>query len=268
MPAPVTTAVWGREDWSTTLIESLSLESVVLRAGASQIVSEGRTVHVPRLLVDPESDWVAELDELPSNAGDADEVVLEPKKLGNVVELSRESVEDSPVDQLDAVGRAMVRGVGKKLDAKFFSSDAATAIAPAGLLSYTLPGGATPNPDVNGILDAIGAITAEGGVPDTVFINATDYTAIRKAVVSGGYAISDPTAPGVERIGGAQLYAAPLPAGTAVVTEARFIALAVRRDATVEFSEDAAFSRDAVAARVTMRVDWEPADPAAFYVIS
>ena len=107
MPAPVVTSVWGQESWSSQLIEALTLESVVLQAGANRIVGDGRTIHVPRVLVDPDADWVAELTELPSDAGDADEVVLEPKKIGNVVELSRESVEDSPVDQLDAVARVL-----------------------------------------------------------------------------------------------------------------------------------------------------------------
>jgi HK97 family phage major capsid protein len=267
MPPPVTTSVWGQESWSSTLIEALSQESVVLRSGATRVVIEGRVGHVPRLLVDPDADWIAELAELPSNAGDADEVVLEPKKIANVVEMSRESVEDAPIDQLDAVGRAMVRGLAKKVDAKFFSTDVATAVAPAGLRSYTLPGVAG-NPDTNGLLTAVGAIEAEGGSPDSIYISPADLTALRIAVVGGGYQMSDPTAPGVERIGGATLYPAPLPAGTAVVAEARFIALGIRRDATVDFSEDAAFSRDAVAARTTMRVDWEPGDPAAFYVIS
>ena len=101
-----------------------------------------------------------------------------------------------------------------------------------------------------------------------MFLNAADLTALRIAVVAGGYTMSDPTAPGVERIGGAQLYVAPLTAGTAIVAESALIALGIRRDAAVDLSEDAAFSRDAIAARVTMRVDWEPADPAAFYVIS
>jgi hypothetical protein len=80
--------------------------------------------------------------------------------------------------------------------------------------------------------------------------------------------MSDPREPGIERIGGATLYPAPLPAGTAVVCESRFISLGVRRDASVDLSEDAAFSRDAIAARVTMRVDWEPSDPNAFYLIA
>ena len=254
------TNTWGKEDWSAVLIEALSLESAVLRSNANRVVADGRIVHVPRLLVAPDADWVAELAELPSDAGDADTLDLTPKKIGNVIELSRESIEDSPVSELDAVGRALVRGVAAKADAKFFSNAAATATAPAGLRSYALPGSATPNPDVPGILDAIGAIAAVGGVADTAFVAPADLTAIRKSVVSGGYAISDPTAPGVELVGGAQLIPAPLTAGTAIVCESRFISLAIRRDASVDFSEDSAFTRDAVAARVTMRVDWAPSD--------
>ena len=90
-------------------------------------------------MVDPEADWVAEHDELPSDAGDADEIVLEPRKIGNVVEVSNEVVEDSPIDQLDAIGRAMVRGLVSKVDARFFSNGAVTAIAPAALLPTRSP---------------------------------------------------------------------------------------------------------------------------------
>jgi HK97 family phage major capsid protein len=268
MASPGLTTTWGQEAWSDTLIEALSAESAVLRAGATRVIAPGRVIHVPRLLVDPAADWVAELTNLPSDAGNADTVVLTPKKVANLIELSRESVEDASINELDAVGRSMVRGVAKKVDERFFSNSAATATAPAGIRNYTLPGSATPNPDVAGILDAIGAITTAGGVADTVFINATDLTTLRKAVVAGGYAISDPTAPGVERVGGAQLIPAPLTAGICIVCEARYISLAVRRDASVDFSEDASFGKDAVAARVTMRVDWAPADPNAFYVIT
>ena len=43
--------------------------------------------------------------------------------------------------------------------------------------------------------------------------------------------------------------------------------VAIRRDATVDFSSDAAFTSDAVVARITMRIDWSVGDPNAFYVI-
>ena len=80
---------------------------------------------------------------MPSDAGNADTLALVPRKIGNVVTLSNESIEDASVNELDSVGAAMVRGVATKVDARAFSTSAATAIAPAGLLSGTLPGGGT-----------------------------------------------------------------------------------------------------------------------------
>ena len=72
----------------------------------------------------------------------------------------------------------------------------------------------------------------------------------------------------MEPIAGATLYPTPaLNAGEAFVADTRHIVLAIRRDASVDFSEDALFTSDGVAARVTMRVDWGVGDPAAFAVI-
>src|SRR5215207_5389063 len=122
MPSPGLTVTWGRESWSPVLIEALSNESVLLRAGANRVVADGRSVHVPRLLVNPDADWVGELVELPTNAGDADTLELTPRKIGNVISLSRESIEDSAVAHLDAVGQSMVRGLAIKVDARFFST--------------------------------------------------------------------------------------------------------------------------------------------------
>jgi HK97 family phage major capsid protein len=267
MPSPGLTATWGRESWSPVLIEALSNESVLLRAGANRVVADGRVIHVPRMLVAPDADWVGELVELPTNAGDADTLELTPKKIGNVVSLSRESIEDSAVAELDAVGNAMVRGVATKVDAKFFSPDAATATAPAGIFATTLPSGGTAV-DIDTIVGAVGVVGAAGGLANAVFLSPADLTKIRQAVIGGGYSISDPTAPGVEKIAGATLWPTPaLNAGEALVADARYIVLAVRRDAAVDFSEDALFTSDGVAARVTMRVDWGVGDPDAFAVI-
>ena len=277
MPVPVgLSSTWGAESWSETLIEALSLESVLLQAGARRVVATGRTIHVPRLLVAPDADWVPELTEIPSDAGDADSVELVPRKIGNILELSRESIEDASVNELDAVGRAMVRGVATKLDAKFFSVDPATATAPAGIRAVALPGVAGAV-DFTSIVTGIGAITAEGGNPNAVFVAAADLTALRLLTAADGR----PPPPrrrgggahparrgGAEPPAGGRLFPAPLPAGTAVIADMNYIVLAVRRDASVDFSSDSAFTRDAIAARVTMRLDWAVGDPAATYVIT
>jgi HK97 family phage major capsid protein len=64
------------------------------------------------------------------------------------------------------------------------------------------------------------------------------------------------------------LYQTPaLNAGEVLVADMRYVVLAVRRDASVDFSEDALFTSDGVAARVTMRIDWGVGDPDALAVI-
>ena len=193
---------------------------------------------------------------------------MTPRKVGNTCTLSTESVEDASIDALDAIGTAMVRGIATKVDAKAFSADAASAKAPAGLLSYSLPASSATGPDVAGIVTAVSEIAGEGGQANAAFVNAADMGAIQVDAVKGGYSLSDPTRPGVTAIAGAALYPAPLPAGTALVADARFIAVAVRRDATADFSEHAAFTKDGIVARATMRVDFAPSDPSAFRLIS
>jgi HK97 family phage major capsid protein len=266
--ADIGTNVWGQQDWSNLLIESLVAESAVLRAPVTSVIVEGRTAHLPRVVMDPDADWVAELAELPSDAGDADVVVLEPKKIGATLALSRESVEDASVDQLDATGRSLVRGVASKLDARFFGDQAATALAPAGLRNYALPVGVSASITIESIVRAAGSIGAEGGVADAAFVAPADLTALRLEALNGGFAISDPTVPGIERVAGAQLIpTAGLPAGKAIVCMASYIYLGVRRDIAVEFSDQSHFTSDAIGGRVTARVDWEPVDLAAFVLI-
>jgi HK97 family phage major capsid protein len=273
--SPGLSTTWGREDWSSTLIEALVLQSALLRSGASRITTDARVVHAPRLKVHPVAAWVAELAPIPSDSGDADTLVLVPRKVANVLTLSTESIEDAPLDELDAVGNAMVKGVAVQVDAAAFSSNASTATTPAGLLSYALPGtGSGGHVDIDGILDGVGSVQSHGGSPDTVFANPADITALRKLKTTYGSYLLAPDAASVEgepatRVGGCALLPTNgLAAGHALVCEARFCQVAIRRDAAVDFSADAAFTTDAVVARVTMRVDFSIGDPNAFYLIS
>ena len=94
-------------------------------------------------------------------------------------------------------------------------------------------------------------------MPDTVFANPADITAIRKLKSTQGVYLLAPDGASVEgspatRVGGCQLLPTNgLAAGHALVCEARYVQVAIRRDAAVDFSGDAAFTNDAVVARVT-----------------
>lgn len=270
MPFPTVTGTWGAEQWHPILLEALAQEAVLLRSGVNRIEGVGRVIHVPRLLVAPEADWVGELDPLPSDAGDADTLDLTPHKLGNIITLSRESIEDATGDHLNRIGRAMVRGVAIRLDAKAFSADAATATAPAGLLATAnrVPSARAASVTITGLVGAVGEIVARGGTPNAIYVSPADLTALRLEALTGSYAtLADPTAPGIERVAGATLYPVQFARGTALVADARYITVGVRRDSTVEFSRDWAFDVDGVGARITMRVDYGWTDPAAGYAI-
>jgi HK97 family phage major capsid protein len=265
MPSPGLAATWGAEQWAAYVLEHIGQEAVLLRSGARRIDITGKESHVPRLVDDGTSDWIAEGVALPSVAPEADTLLLTPKKVANLVSLSNESISDSSVSTLNAVGTAMTRAVAAKIDSTAFSTVAGTATAPAGLLSYTLPGAAVTAVDINAILDAIGVIEAAGGRASACYLNPADLTAVRKAVTTGGYAISDPTQPGVEVIGGARLYAVPsIAAGALLVAQADQIVVGVRQDASVSFSTDAAFSSDSTLTRIVARV-WKWNDTSGAY---
>jgi hypothetical protein len=128
------TNTWGQEEWSRSLLEALIRESALLNSPVTMIHTDAKVVHVPRLALHPTAGWTAELAELPSDAGQEDVIALTPRKIGNVVQLSNESIEDASVDVLNSMGRGMARGLSHALDATAFGNSAETATTPAGLL--------------------------------------------------------------------------------------------------------------------------------------
>lgn len=250
-------STWGRTDWAPILIEALGLESAVLRGAVAATPVTGKSAVFARVKIDPAADWIGELAPLPSDAGNADSLTLTPRKVGNIVVISTEAVEDSPVAELDQVGNSLVRGLSKKIDTTFFGNGASSTTVPAGIrhASFSVPtaSGSTTTP--GGLLDAVGAIASAGGLANVIWLAPADLTALRKGVATAtGSLLADPTGVGVETIGGARLVpTAALSAGTAVVADARYVRFAVRRDASAEFSEHHSFGVDGVSARAAAR---------------
>jgi len=144
----------------------------------------GKSMVVPRLLDDGSASWVDELEEIPSDALDADTITLTARKLANVVSLSNESIADAPVSELDAVGDALARSVAVAIDSRLFSTAVATAIAPAGLLPSMSAAVGTVSFD--SIIAAIGVIEAIGGTASVVFANPADVTTLRLIKTAAG----------------------------------------------------------------------------------
>lgn len=274
MPALGLNATWGAEDWASFVLQHLSTQSVLLRAGARFVPVAGRVAHIPRTLTDGTATWTAEGVEISSSAPTGDELLLTPKKLANVVTLSNESVADAPVPELDAVGIALTRSVATAIDVRAFSASAVTAIAPAGLLVVGNGLQSALGPiNVDSITTAVGAVEAVGGVANAVFVNPANLTALRLLKDGTGsqrpLLQPDAQAAGATRIAGAVLWPCPaLPVGTAIVGDAGQIIVAVRKDVQVLFSGHAKFTADSLVARVTARADWGVNDGRGLVVIS
>jgi hypothetical protein len=155
---------WATHDWSSTLIDLLRVESVLLSSGASFFPVAG-AADDSRLTVDPDAAaWLDPGDEFPTDQVEGDSIKLTPKNLGIITGIDVEAVEDASVATLDIVGASLARAVATKLDARVFSTAAADK-GPAGIL-----GTFTPLAEALGvisILKAVATIQSKGGVPDT-----------------------------------------------------------------------------------------------------
>ena len=175
--------------------------------------------------------------------------------------VSTESIEDASIDELSAVGGAMVKGVATQVDQRGVLSNAATSTVPAGLLIYALPGtGAGGKVDIDGILDAIGAIRVA-------------RRRARHRVRCAGDIARDPQAQERRRASTCSLLTArasraPRRRASAAAlcsrrTGSQLVTRSSQRPGTCKsrsgatpkstFSSDAAFTNDSIVARVTMR---------------
>jgi HK97 family phage major capsid protein len=258
------------EEWSQFVLDHLSAESVVLASGATEVRTAAQTIHVPRVTGDGGVGWYAELE--PIGAGDptGDELVLTPKKCAALTTLSNEAVEDSNPDVLDAVGNSMVRAVALEADRAFFAGTGGEM--PQGLLTMTPALPSTIGPvDYPTIVTAAGAVRAAGGQPNVVYLNPADLTTLQLATGADDRPLIQPDATqGLsETIAGLRIFATPaVPAATALVGQADQIVVAVRKDASVAISQDAAFTADGTVARVVMRADCGVNDPDGLNVIT
>ena len=246
------------EQWATYVLDHLSAASVVLASGATEIRTNAKQVHIPRVTGATAVGWYGELDPIAEADVPGDELVLTPRKAATLVRLSNEAVDDSTPGVLDTVGAAMTRSVALEADRAMFAGTGPANDQPTGIL--TIPGlpshvGAV---DYAGIVTASGLVRAAGGNPTVVYLNPADYTALQlvtgaddRPLISG-----DPTAGAPPVIAGLSVYPTPaVPAASALVAQPDQIIVAVRKDASVAISDAAAFGADATLARVIARLD-------------
>jgi HK97 family phage major capsid protein len=257
------------EAWAAYVLDNLSAASVLLASGATEVRTQNKQIHVPRFTGNGTVGWYGELDPITEGAPPGDELVLTPKKAAALVTLSNEVVTDSSPSVLNAVGNKMVKSVALEADRAMFAGTGGDQ--PTGLLNL-----APPLPSQVGAVDyanivrASGMVSAAGGIANALYVNPADYVALQLVTSSDDRPLisGDPTQGAPPVIAGLRVFPTPAtPAATALVAEAGQIVVAVREDASVAVSEDAAFNADGTAVRVIARVDVGVNDPDGLCVI-
>ena len=199
---------------------------------------------------------------------EGDSIKVEPKKLGLVSGVDIEAVEDADVATLDRVGESLARAIATKVDAKAFSTDAATAKSPAGLL-----GSFTPLAEAVSVISILKAVPGEanGGRADTAWVSPSrlgrpSHRADRDGREAAVARRRRVRGRGQERGRHRHPHGPRAARGRAVVGEAAQLVVGIGRQVNVQFSEHAKFTSDVVLCKSSIRVDFklerpEGADP-------
>ncbi|WP_099024457.1 phage major capsid protein [Mycolicibacterium palauense] len=256
---------WTPEDYGKLIDLVVAEKSIAFQASTvTQTGSE--TIRFPMLTADPAVGWYAENTQISLTDPTNTELVITPKKVAGLNQISNEAAQDTNPAVADQIGRALARSVAKKVDSAFFGNTVTNG--PSGLLSLVgvnvVDTGTVTLTSLDPFHDAKAAALADGAAL-THFILAPDVAlALAKAKQATGsnMGLLDNVADGVSLAGVKVLVSTDVAAGNAWGVDATQIHVVQRTGTTVVMSADAAFDYDAVQVRATARVGFGFANPA------
>ncbi|WIB76793.1 phage major capsid protein [Curtobacterium sp. MCPF17_002] len=229
-----------------------------------------RSVTIPRITDDPDTDWVDEDEEIPESDMAADEVAITPKKVAGLTRVSNESVDDTNPQVTGLIGAGLTRDISRKIDAAFFgAAPAAGAKRPGGLeaLGAGTTVAADPTMSIDPYVDAIAAADAAGATL-RAFVT-TPEVAKALAKIKQGTGSNLPlfgtgATNGIQRnVLGVPLLVSPyVLAGTVWGLPGANVYTAVRKNVTVDFDKSRWFEFDQTGIRAIMRVGFGAATTA------
>lgn len=191
--------------------------------------------------------WLGELAEFPTIDLDDDAYVVAVAKLGGIIDLSNESVDDPLFNVTSAMTELLRDSLSRDLDLGLLSGSGVPP-EPVGVIGVAA---AVTGADLlEAVAKARGAIGDQGGSADKIALSATalanadtDRDVNGQLVYPGGFAAA------------AGLTAVQVPAlATPLVYDSSRCYTVVRADPSVELSRDWHFSRDATSVRIKARV--------------
>lgn len=258
-------AAWTPEDYGKLIDLVIAEKSIAFQAG-TLITTGNESIRFPKLTADPAVGWYAENTQISLTDPSTDELVVTPKKVAGLTQISNEAAADTNPAVADQVGKSLGRSVAKKIDAAFFANT--TTNGPSGLLSLSginvVDTGTVTLTSLDPFHEAKAAALADGATL-SVFVLAPDVAlTLAKAKQQSGsnMGLLDNVGDGVTLAGVKVLVSTDVAAGNAWGLDASQVLVVQRTGTTVTRSTEAAFDYDAVQVRATARVGFGFANPA------
>ncbi|KWX22314.1 capsid protein [Mycolicibacterium wolinskyi] len=256
---------WTPEDYGQLIDTVIAEKSIAFQAG-TRITTGSETWRTPMLTADPAVGWYAENTQIALTDPTTSELVVTPKAVKGLTQISTEAAEDSNPAAADQVGRALARAIAKKIDAAFFGNTIANG--PNGLMSLVgvnvIDTGTITLDSLDPFHEAKAAALIDGATI-THFVLAADVAlalAKAKQATDSNMGLLADVSDGTTLAGVPVLVSTDVAAGEAWGLDASQIFVVQRTGTTVTRSFDAAFSFDAVQVRATARVAFGFANPA------
>lgn len=256
---------WTPEDYGKLVDLVIAEKSIAFRAG-TVVSTASESIRFAMLEADPAVGWYAENTQITLTDPTTDEIVVTPKAVKGLTQISNEAASDSNPAVADQVGRGLARNIAKKIDAAFFGNTVTNG--PSGLLSLAgvnvIDTGTVTLTSLDPFHEAKAAALADGA-DLTVFILAPDVAlALSKAKQATGsnMGLLDNVGDGVTLAGVRVLVSPDVAAGNAWGLDSSQTLVVQRTGTEITRSFDAAFDHDAVQVRGVARVGFGFVNPA------
>ncbi|MBI3227180.1 MAG: phage major capsid protein [Mycolicibacterium cosmeticum] len=250
---------WKPEAYGALIDKVLAAKSIAFQAG-TVIQTPNESIRFPTLTADPATGWYAENTQISLTDPSTAEIVVTPKKVAGLTQISNEAAQDTNPAVANQVGTSLARSIAKKIDAAYFGNTVTNG--PSGLLSLTginvVDTGTVTLTTMDPFHEAKAAALADGAEL-THFILAPDVALVlakAKQATDSNLGLLENVGDGVTLAGVPVLVSTDVAAGNAWGVDSSQILIVQRTGTTVVASTDAAFDHDAAQVRATARVNF------------
>ncbi len=253
------------EEFGALIDKVVAAKSITFQAG-TVIQTGSETIRFPVLTADPAVGWYAENTQIALTDPGTDELVITPKKVAGLTQISNEAAQDTNPAVANTVANALARSISKKVDAAYFGNTVTNG--PSGLLSLAgvnvIDTGTITLVTLDAFHEAKAAALADGATLTHFLLSPDVALALAKAKTGtdSNQGLLDNVGDGVTLAGVPVLVSNDIAAGNAWGVDASQIYVVQRTGTTIVTSTDAAFDYDAVQVRATARISWGFANPA------